>query len=67
MVSWLIRRAQRTPYFHLAGYMERWWLVPYREALEYIVFTDRPCAMPGNFKTTAGTGSRTTPSRLTAV
>lgn len=56
MVSWLIRRAQRTPYFHLPGYMERWWLVPYREALEYTVFTDRPCALPGNFKTTAGTG-----------
>lgn len=24
--DWLIRRAQRTPYFHLEGYMERWWL-----------------------------------------
>lgn len=24
---WLIARAQRTPYFHLPGYMERWWLV----------------------------------------
>lgn len=23
---YLIRRAQRTPYFHLPGYMERWWL-----------------------------------------
>lgn len=23
---WAIRRAQRTPYFHLEGYMERWWL-----------------------------------------
>ena len=22
----LIRRAMRTPYFHLPGYMERWWL-----------------------------------------
>ncbi len=29
MIDWLIRRAQRTPYFHLAGYMNRWWLVPF--------------------------------------
>jgi len=26
VADWLIRRAQRTPYFHLEGYMERWWL-----------------------------------------
>lgn len=26
----LIARAKRTPYFHLPGYMNRWWLVPYR-------------------------------------
>lgn len=25
----LIRRAMKTPYFHLDGYMERYWLVPY--------------------------------------
>lgn len=25
----LIERAKRTPYVHLAGYMNRWWLVPY--------------------------------------
>jgi hypothetical protein len=25
--DWVIRRAQRTPYFHLEGYMERWWLL----------------------------------------
>ncbi len=24
--DWIIRCAQRTPYTHLAGYMERWWL-----------------------------------------
>ena len=30
VTSWLIKRAQRTPYFHLDGYMERWWLLnPY--------------------------------------
>jgi hypothetical protein len=27
----IIARAQRTPYFHLKGYMERFWLVPYTE------------------------------------
>lgn len=26
VADWLIRRAQRTPYFHLPGYMSRWWL-----------------------------------------
>jgi len=30
---WLIRRALRTPYLHLAGYMDRWWLVPYRATI----------------------------------
>lgn len=32
LVDWLIARAQRTPYFHIAGeegvYMRRWWLMP---------------------------------------
>lgn len=26
VADWLIRQAQRTPYFHLEGYMERWWV-----------------------------------------
>lgn len=26
IASWIIRRAQRTPYFHLPEYMNRWWL-----------------------------------------
>ncbi len=26
VTNWLIQRAQRTPYFHLDGYMNRWWL-----------------------------------------
>lgn len=26
IANYLIRRAQRTPYFHLDGYMNRWWL-----------------------------------------
>jgi hypothetical protein len=30
-VDRLIDRAERTPYFHLPGYMSRYWLVPYRE------------------------------------
>jgi hypothetical protein len=25
IANWIIARAQRTPYFHLPGYMERWW------------------------------------------
>ncbi len=33
LVDWLIRRAKRTPYYHLDGYMLRWWLVPYRKKL----------------------------------
>lgn len=33
MRDWLIRRAKRTPYYHLAGYMNRWWLVPYRQRI----------------------------------
>lgn len=27
LVNWIIARAQRTPYFHLEGYMQRWWLL----------------------------------------
>lgn len=26
IANWLIKRAQRTPYFNLDGYMNRWWL-----------------------------------------
>jgi hypothetical protein len=29
VVERLIARAKRNPYFHLAGYMNRWWLIPY--------------------------------------
>src|SRR5574341_1477204 len=32
-VEWLIERAKRTPYYHLDGYMERFWLVPYRSVV----------------------------------
>lgn len=34
MKNWLIKRAMKTPYFHLDGYMERYWLVPYRAAIQ---------------------------------
>jgi hypothetical protein len=34
MVNWIINRAKRTPYFHLTGYMERFWLVPYNVEIE---------------------------------
>lgn len=29
LIDWIIARAKRTPYIHLDGYMERWWLLPY--------------------------------------
>lgn len=32
IACWIVRRAKRTPYFHLTGYMGRWWLLnPYSE------------------------------------
>lgn len=33
VARWLIARAARTPYFDLAGYMDRAWLVPYRAVI----------------------------------
>lgn len=29
IADWIIARAKRTPYHHLQGYMNRWWLIPY--------------------------------------
>ena len=29
--DWLIERAMRTPFSHIPGYMERYWLIPYQE------------------------------------
>ena len=37
MIDWLIKRAKRTPYYHLDDYMMRWWLVPYRQYVPRIV------------------------------
>lgn len=34
LVDYLIRRAKRTPYFDLPGYMRRNWLVPYTVVIE---------------------------------
>jgi hypothetical protein len=28
LVNWIIRSAAKRPYFHLDGYMNRWWLTP---------------------------------------
>lgn len=38
LVDWLIARAERTPYYHLEGYMERFWLFrvgPRHESTRY--------------------------------
>lgn len=42
-VDYLIRRAMRTPYFHLDDYMERYWLVPYAY-IDPVSFFKRPIA-----------------------
>lgn len=31
IANYLIKKSFATPYFHLEGYMERYWLVPYKE------------------------------------
>ena len=41
LIDYIIARARRTPYFHLEGYMERYWLVPYRSVIERVL-TYRP-------------------------
>lgn len=46
MVNWFIERARRTPYFHLDGYMKRWWLVPYRQVIERLVHAGTPYEYP---------------------
>lgn len=37
IVNWIIERAKKTPYFHLEGYMERYWLVQPRRWLPFSV------------------------------
>ncbi len=48
MFDWLIRRAKRTPYYHLDSYMDRWWLIPYRSDIGHgtgpVPFRRRPIA-----------------------
>src|SRR5665213_1948609 len=34
VINWLVERAKRTPYYHLDGYMLRYWLVPYRTVVK---------------------------------
>lgn len=34
--DYLLRRASRTPYFHLPGYMLRYWFVPYNRVIRRI-------------------------------
>lgn len=36
VTAWLIRRAERTPYSHLSGYMERYWLFNSYEGARYV-------------------------------
>lgn len=36
-VQWIIDRAQKTPYFNLPGYMNRWWLVMPSSRLPFAV------------------------------
>ena len=59
LVDWLINRAMRTPYFHLPGYMERYWLVPYNVVIEREISVPFGHASVGAryvYKDTDGTG-----------
>lgn len=47
LTQWLIDRAKRTPYFHLEGYMNRWWLVPYGEVIERRITCERKFVFMG--------------------
>lgn len=53
--DWLINRAKRTPYFHLTGYMNRFWLVPYNRVVTREVGDVRTYGAT-TFKLTDGTG-----------
>lgn len=64
LADYLILRAKRTPYFHLDGYMMRWWLVPYERAITRRFTTTEPIVVNGRVighasithSTTDGTG-----------
>lgn len=47
IADYLIMRAKRTPYFHLEGYMKRWWLVPYDRVIERRRATVTPIVING--------------------
>lgn len=54
VADWLIRRAMRTPYIHIDGYMSRWWLFnPYDPTTISCARTKTPISM-----TTRGTRGR---------
>lgn len=46
LIDWLINHAKKTPYFHLEGYMERYWLIkpsrwlPFSIRLHHILRSD---------------------------
>ena len=52
IVDYLTRRAKRTPYFDLPGYMRRNWLVPYNSPIQRVVNVEGPdpdlSALPGD-------------------
>lgn len=52
IVGPLVRRAERTPYYDLPGYMRRLWLVPYKEVIKR---KERACP-PTDDESTDGTG-----------
>jgi hypothetical protein len=56
VIDWLIQRAKRTPYYHLDGYMNRWWLVPYRQVIARTVPIGTVPLRPLKTEVTDGTG-----------
>ena len=53
--DYLIARAKRTPYYHLDGYMNRWWLVPYKRVIERRSATVRHIVINGEIVGEAAT------------
>lgn len=55
-VDWLVRRAQRTPYFDLPGYMLRYWVVPPFQRNPRIVWSKNDDGTSSPVFTNDGTG-----------
>lgn len=53
LADWLIARSMRTPYSHLKGYMERYWLIPYHTSSNSVQLSGSastdPTKWPGQF------------------